>query len=87
MGRPTYKQFMMPNSAGTGLASGVGSSSTTYDEAGDVTAITEGPGINLYLTRDSGGHVLTATSNKNMIFYDDRCCLNRLKNSADTYAS
>jgi RHS repeat-associated protein len=65
MGRPTYKQFMMPNSSGTSLASGVGSSSTTYDEAGDVTAITEGPGINLYLTRDSGGHVLTATSNKN----------------------
>jgi RHS repeat-associated protein len=56
---------MMPNSTGTGLGSGVGSSSTTYDEAGDVTALTEGPGINLYLTRDSGGHVLTVTSNKN----------------------
>jgi RHS repeat-associated protein len=65
MGRQTYKGFMNPDSTGATLASGVGSSSTLYDQAGHLTEITEGPGINLYLVRDGAGRTTQVTSNKN----------------------
>ncbi len=65
MGRQAYKEYLMPNSTGTGVASGLNSSSYQYDLAGGVTFVGEGPGIYLYQVRDGAGRTISATSNKN----------------------
>jgi RHS repeat-associated protein len=63
-GRLSYKLFSLPNSAGSGVQTGVGSSSFSYDLAGNVTFTDLGNGVHLNQIRDGSGRTKTATSNK-----------------------
>jgi len=64
MGRQIVKYFMFPDATGSAVQAGVGAGGDNYDLAGNVTFTGLGPGIYLYQTRDSAGHVTEVTSDK-----------------------